>query len=107
VLVGPVFILSSSCEAGLDLLGLAEGTHSIQLLPCVCHAFVLVFGQIWLNFFNQNGYAGTVQQIAGVFVQFVILSTVFIFGVLQVRSLFQMFSPAVRGAHHARHRVWR
>ena len=100
VLVGPVFI-PFFLVPKLDWIfwGWLKALIQYSFYPVFANAFVLVFGQIWLNFFNQNGYAGTVQQIAGMFVQFVILSTVFIFGILQVPKLVSNVFAGQSGEH--------
>jgi type IV secretory pathway VirB6-like protein len=100
VLVGPVFI-PFFLVPKLDWIfwGWFKALIQYSFYPVFANAFVLVFGQIWLNFFSQNGYAGTVQQIAGVFVQFVILATVFIFGMLQVPKLVSNVFAGQAGEH--------
>ena len=101
VLVGPVFI-PFFLVPKLDWIfwGWFKALLQYSFYPGVCECVrVLVFGQIWLNFFSQNGFAGTVEQIAGLFVQFVILvDHVFMFGnAAGSEARFECISPGSRG----------
>lgn len=88
VLVGPVFI-PFLIVPRMDWIfwGWFKALLQYSFYPVVANAFVYVYGQIWLNFFNQNGFPDTLEKLAGMFIQILILSITFAWGVLQVPKL--------------------
>lgn len=100
VLVGPVFI-PFFIVPRMDWLfwGWFKALVQYSFYPVVANAFVYVYGQIWLNFFNQNGFPDTLAKLAGMFIQIVILSITFVWGVLQVPRLVSNIFAGQSGLH--------
>ncbi len=100
VLVGPVFI-PFFIVPHMDWLfwGWFKALLQYSFYPVVANAFVYVYGQIWLNFFNQNGYPDSMEKLAGMFIQLVILSITFVWGVLQVPKLVSNIFAGQSGEH--------
>jgi hypothetical protein len=100
VLVGPVFI-PFFIVPRMDWLfwGWFKALVQYSFYPVVANGFVYVYGQIWLNFFNQNGFPDTLAKLAGMFIQIVILSITFVWGVLQVPKLVSNIFAGQSGLH--------
>ncbi|HKD06461.1 MAG TPA: type IV secretion system protein [Bryobacteraceae bacterium] len=88
VLVGPVFV-PFFIVPRMDWIfwGWFKALLQYSFYPVIANAFVYVYGQIWLNFFDQNGFPDTLDKLAGMFIQIVILAITFVWGVLQVPKL--------------------
>jgi hypothetical protein len=88
VLVGPIFI-PFFIVPRMDWIfwGWFKALLQYSFYPVIANAFVYVYGQIWLNFFTQNGFPDTLDKLAGMFIQILILSITFVWGVLQVPKL--------------------
>ncbi len=100
VLVGPVFI-PFFIVPNMDWIfwGWLKALIQYSFYPVIANAFVYVYGQIWLNFFNQNGFPDTLEKLAGMFIQIVILSITFLWGMLQVPRLVSNIFAGQAGDH--------
>jgi hypothetical protein len=100
VLVGPVF-LPFFIVPKMDWIfwGWLKALIQYSFYPVIANAFVYVYGQIWLNFFNQNGFPNTLEKLGGMFIQLVILSITFVWGMLQVPKLVSNIFAGQSGDH--------
>ncbi len=100
VLVGPVFI-PFFIVPRMDWIfwGWLKSLIQYSFYPVIANAFVYVYGQIWLNFFNRNGYPDSLEKLAGMFIQIVILSITFVWGILQVPKLVSNIFAGQSGEH--------
>jgi hypothetical protein len=100
VLVGPVFV-PFFIVPGLNFIfwGWFKALLQYSFYPVIANAFVYVYGQIWLNFFNQNGLPDSSEKLAAVFIQLVIISITFFWGLLRVPSLVSNIFAGQSGEH--------
>ena len=100
VLVGPVFIpffLVPHME--WMFWGWLKALMQYSFYPVVGNAFVYVYAQVMLNFFQVHPKPYDAPMIAGLFFQILMLSIAFIWGVLKVPSLTAALFSGRSGDH--------
>jgi hypothetical protein len=100
VLVGPVFI-PFFIVPHLEWLfwGWLKAFVQYAFYPVIGNAFVYVYGQLMLNFFSVHKPPFDAAAIAGWFLQFVLMSIAFIWGVLKVPSVVSSIFSGRSGEH--------
>ena len=100
VLVGPVFIpflLIPQME--WMFWGWFKAIIQYAFYPVIGNAFVYVYGELMLNFFSVHQPPYDAANIAGLFLQIIMLGIAFIWGVLKVPSLVSAIFSGRSGDH--------
>lgn len=88
VLAGPIFIpLMLVPHLSWLAWGWFRSLIQYSLYPFFGNCFVWVFGQIWMNFFNQHLGPMDSSTAAAIFMQIVVFSGVFIWGFLKLPAV--------------------
>ena len=100
VLVGPVFV-PFFIVPHMDWMfwGWLKALMQYAFYPVIGNAFVYVYAQVMLNFFNVHPKPYDAATVAGLFFQILMLSIAFIWGVLRVPSLTASLFSGRSGDH--------
>lgn len=100
ILVGPIFI-PFFIVPNLEWMfwGWLKAFVQYAFYPVIGNAFVYVYGQLMLNFFRVHQPPYNAANIAGLFLQLVLMGIAFIWGVLKIPSLVSSIFSGRSGEH--------
>lgn len=88
ILIGPIMIpLSLIPPLSFLAWGWFRSLIQFSLYPFFGNAFIYVFAQVWMHFFEQHSGPVDSTTVAAIFMQVVILAGVFIWGIKQLPAI--------------------